>query len=145
MMRFWPVLFFIIPLIEVYFLIKVGSVIGAGWTIFLVVLTAIIGVSLLRQQGLSTLMRANKLMSRGQIPAMEMLEGLVLAVGGALLITPGFFTDALGFICLLPVTRRGLIRYLLLNSSIETTYSVHRENQHHQSSKTIEGDYTRED
>lgn len=145
MMRFWPVLFFIIPLIEVYFLIQVGTVIGAGWTLFLVVLTAVIGVSLLRQQGLSTLMRANQLMSQGQIPAMEMLEGLVLAVGGALLITPGFFTDALGFICLLPVTRRGLIRYLLLKSSIQTTYSVHRENQHHQSSKTIEGDYTRED
>ena len=145
MMRFWPVLFFIIPLIEVYFLIQVGSVIGAGWTIFLVVLTAVIGVSLLRQQGLSTLMRANKLMSQGQIPAMEMLEGLVLAVGGALLITPGFFTDVLGFLCLIPLTRRGLIRYLLLNSTIKASYNVDTENQHHQGSRTIEGDYTRED
>ena len=145
MLRFWPVLFFIIPLVEVYFLIQVGSVIGAGWTIFLVVLTAVIGVNLLRQQGLSTLMRANQLMSQGQIPAMEMLEGLVLAVGGALLITPGFFTDVLGFICLLPFSRRGLIRYLLLKSTIQTAYSVDRENQRHQSSRTIEGDYTRED
>ena len=66
MFRFWPVLCFIIPLVEVYFLIQVGSVIGAGWTIFLVVLTAVIGVNLLRQQGVSTLMRANQAMSQGQ-------------------------------------------------------------------------------
>ena len=64
MLRYWPVLFFIIPLVEVYFLIQVGSVIGAGWTILLVVLTAVIGVNLLRQQGVSTLMRANQAMSR---------------------------------------------------------------------------------
>lgn len=145
MFRFWPVLFFIVPLIEIYVLIEVGSVIGAGWTILLVVLTAIIGVNLLRQQGLSTLMRANQVMSQGQIPAMEMMEGIVLAVGGALLITPGFFTDFIGFICLIPQTRRGIIRRLLLNSSIQSAYSVHRENPRHSDSKTIEGEYTRDD
>ena len=98
MLRFWPVLFLVIPIIEVYLLIEVGGIIGAGWTILLIVLTAIIGVNLLRQQGVSTLMRANQAMSQGQIPAMEMMEGIFLAVGGALLITPGFFTDAIGFI-----------------------------------------------
>ena len=145
MLRYWPVLFFLVPLIEVYFLIQVGSVIGAGWTILLVVLTAVIGVNLLRQQGISTLMRANQVMSQGQIPAMEMMEGIVLAVGGALLITPGFFTDILGFLCLIPLTRRGLIRRLLLNSTIQTTYSVHRETESRRDSRTIEGDFTRED
>ena len=145
MLRFWPVLFFIVPLIEVYFLIQVGSVIGAGWTIFLVVLTAVIGVNLLRHQGLSTLMRANQVMSQGQIPAMEMLEGIVLAVGGALLITPGFFTDCLGFMCLIPQSRRGIIQKLLLNSSIQSTYSVHRKTNHHGDSRTIDGEFTRED
>ena len=110
MIRFWPVLFLVIPIIEVYLLIEVGGVIGAGWTILLIVFTAIIGVNLLRQQGISTLMRANKAMSQGQIPAMEMMEGIFLAVGGALLITPGFFTDFIGFVCLLPFTRRGIIR-----------------------------------
>ena len=145
MLRFWPVLFLVIPLVEVYFLIQVGSVIGAGWTILLVVLTAVIGVNLLRQQGISTLMRANQVMSAGQIPAMEMMEGIVLAVGGALLITPGFFTDAVGFVCLIPITRRGLIRYLLLNSSIKTTYSVHTEQYRREDSKTIEGEFHRED
>jgi UPF0716 protein FxsA len=109
------------------------------------VLTAVIGVNLLRQQGISTLMRANQVMSAGQIPAMEMMEGIVLAVGGALLITPGFFTDALGFVCLIPITRRGLIRYLLLNSSIKTTYSVHTEQYRREDSKTIEGEFHRED
>ncbi|MDH5764703.1 MAG: FxsA family protein [Gammaproteobacteria bacterium] len=145
MLRFWPLLFFLVPLIEVYLLIQVGSVIGAGWTILLVILTAVIGVNLLRQQGVSTLMRANRLMSQGQIPAMEMVEGILLAVGGALLITPGFFTDAVGFLCLIPYTRQQFIRYLLLNSTIQSTYSSHKENVYRQDSRTIEGECRRED
>ena len=145
MLRFWPVLFFIIPLVEVYFLIQVGTVIGAGWTILLVVLTAVIGVNLLRQQGVSTLMRANQLMSEGQIPAVEMVEGIFLAVGGALLITPGFFTDAIGFICLIPHTRRAIIKKMLLNSTFQTSYSQHKDNGYHADSKTIEGEFRRED
>jgi len=145
MIRFWPVLFLIIPIIEVYLLIEVGGLIGAGWTILLIVITAIIGVNLLRQQGISTLMRANQVMSQGQVPAMEMMEGLFLAVGGALLITPGFFTDAIGFICLLPFTRRGIIKYLLLNSTIRASYSVHQEKHGRTDSHTIEGEYRRED
>lgn len=154
MMRFWPVLFLIIPIIEVYLLIEVGGIIGAGWTILLIVLTAIIGVNLLRQQGVSTLMRANQLMSRGQLPAMEMIEGLFLAVGGALLITPGFFTDTIGFICLIPFTRRGIIRYMM-SKAVFTSFSVRQEShfedrsQHKPGSKkdsvTIEGEFHRDD
>ena len=145
MIRYWPVLFLVIPIIEVYLIIEVGGVIGAGWTILLIVLTAIVGVNLLRQQGLSTLMRANQAMSQGQVPAMEMMEGLFLAVGGALLITPGFFTDVIGFVCLLPFTRRGIIRYLLLKSTVKASYSVHQEKQSRGDSHTIEGEYRRED
>ncbi len=145
LLRFWPALFLVIPIIEVYILIEVGGIIGAGWTILLIVLTAIVGVNLLRQQGISTLMRANSLMSQGQLPAMEILEGLFLAVGGALLITPGFFTDAIGFICLIPLTRRGIIRYLLLNSTIRASYTVHRETPERPGSRTIEGEYHRDD
>lgn len=155
MIRFWPALFLIIPVIEVYLLIEVGGIIGAGWTVFLVVLTAIVGVRLLKQQGISTLMRANRTMSQGQVPAMEMMEGLFLAVGGALLITPGFFTDAIGFICLVPLSRRVIIQYLLLNSSFTASYSVQQENQSRETqerenrggknSRTIEGEYHRED
>ena len=145
MIRFWPALFLVIPIIEVYLLIEVGGIIGAGWTILLIVLTAIVGVNLLRQQGISTLMRANQAMSQGQVPAMEMMEGLFLAVGGALLITPGFFTDVLGFICLIPFTRRGIIRALLLNSTVAASYTVHQESRGKQDSHTIEGEYHRED
>lgn len=145
MIRFWPVIFLVIPVIEVYLLIEVGGLIGAGWTILLIIITAVIGVNLLRQQGISTLTRANQAMSQGQIPAMEMMEGLFLAVGGALLITPGFFTDAIGFICLLPFTRRGIIKYLLLNSTIKASYSVHQEKQSRSDRHTIEGEFHRED
>ncbi|VAW58472.1 FxsA protein [hydrothermal vent metagenome] len=155
MIRFWPVLFLIVPIAEVYLLIEVGGLIGAGWTILLVVLTAIVGVKLLKQQGISTLMRANRAMSQGQLPALEMMEGLFLAVGGALLITPGFFTDTIGFICLVPFTRRAIIQHLLLNSTFTASYSVQQENQSHEaqerenrgskSGRTIEGEYHRED
>jgi len=145
MLRLWPMFFLIIPIIEVYILIQVGSVIGAGWTILLVVLTAVIGVKLLRQQGISTLMRANQAMSQGQIPAMEMMEGLLLAVGGALLITPGFFTDMIGFLCLLPFTRQLIIKRLLLNSSIQATYKAHSNAEPNTDKHTIEGEYRRED
>ena len=86
----FAVLFLIIPIIEIYFLIKVGEVIGALPTIILVVLTAVIGAGLLRQQGLSTLARLQQNISQGKIPAQEMVEGVLLAVGGALLMTPGF-------------------------------------------------------
>jgi len=145
MLRLWPMFFLIIPIIEVYLLIQVGSVIGAGWTILLVILTAVVGVNLLRQQGISTLMRANQVMSQGQIPAMEMMEGLVLAVGGALLITPGFFTDTIGFLCLLPVSRQIIIKTILLNSSIQTTYKAHTNAESSVDKHTIEGECRRED
>lgn len=145
MIRFWPLLFFVVPVVEIYFLIQVGSMIGAGWTILLVILTAIIGVNLLRQQGMQTLMKANQSMARGQVPAMEMMEGFLLAIGGVCLLTPGFFTDALGFLCLLPLSRKAIIRYLLLNSTMQATYSVHTEKHHRKDSRTIEGEFHRED
>ena len=89
-MRILLVVFFTVPLVEMYVLIKVGEQIGALPTIALVVLTAVIGVALLRQQGLSTLTRGVSRLQSGEVPASERLEGLLLAVGGALLLTPGF-------------------------------------------------------
>lgn len=107
-MRILFLLFIIIPVLEMWLLITIGQVIGALPTIGLVLLTAIIGVNLLRAQGLSTLTRAQERMASGAIPAQEMAEGMALAVGGALLLTPGFATDAFGFACLIPVTRKWL-------------------------------------
>ncbi len=104
------ILFLLIPLIEIYFLIKVGSVFGAGFTIFAVVATAVIGAALVRQQGISTWTRVQTQMAQANMPAIEMFEGIFILVSGALLLTPGFFTDALGFAFLIPPLRRWMIK-----------------------------------
>ena len=103
------VIFLLVPIVEIYLLIQVGQVIGALWTVFLVVLTAVVGVWLLKIQGMSTLMRAQEKMQTGQMPAQEMLEGMGLLLAGAFLLTPGFFTDTVGFLLLLPPTRAWLV------------------------------------
>ncbi len=113
MFRSLFILFLLVPLIEIYFLIQVGEVIGAGWTIFLVVATAVLGAGLLRMQGFNTLQRAQTSMAQGQIPAVEMLEGVTLLFCGAMLLTPGFFTDAIGFILLVPAIRQALIKRVI--------------------------------
>lgn len=111
-------LFIAVPLIEMVVLIKVGQQIGALSTIALVILTAVIGIALLKQQGIAMLNRANWKLNQGQIPAREMAEGIVLAVGGALLLTPGFVTDTFGFICILPGSRHFLLNQVLKNISV---------------------------
>jgi len=111
----FPAIFFLfiaMPILEIYVLIKVGSSIGAPLTIGIVILTAIVGTWMLRAQGLSTLNKAKNRLSGGQVPAFEMMEGLALGVGGALLLTPGFVTDTIGFVCLIPFTRRMLVNAL---------------------------------
>ncbi|MDN6320135.1 MAG: FxsA family protein [Marinobacter sp.] len=97
--------FIIMPIAEMAVLIQVGGMIGVVNTIGFVLLTAVIGAWLLRQQGMATLLRANQRLNSGELPAKEVAEGLILAVGGVLLITPGFITDTVGFLCLIPFTR----------------------------------------
>ena len=109
MFRLLLILFIVVPIIEIYFLVKVGGLIGALPTIALVVFTAVLGTLLLRWQGLSTIARVQANLAAGQVPAIEMMEGVVLLLCGALLLTPGFFTDAIGFLCLITPVRRGLI------------------------------------
>lgn len=106
------VLFIGMPILEIFVLIQVGSSIGALATIGIVILTAVIGTWLLRAQGLSTLSKARNRMAGGEIPAFQLMEGLALGIGGALLLTPGFITDAMGFACLFPPTRKLLINAL---------------------------------
>lgn len=101
----WLLVFFLTPIIEMYLLIEVGGYIGAWPTIVLVMITAVIGVTLLRIQGLATLTRGLGRLDRGELPAREMVEGLLLAVAGALLLTPGFVTDLAGFLLLIPAGR----------------------------------------
>ncbi len=112
-MKFFFLLFLLVPLIEIYFLIEIGGVVGAGLTIALVVLTAVLGAFLVRAQGFSTFARVQLQMARGESPAVELLEGLLLLVAGALLLTPGFFTDAVGFVFLVPPLRRKIITHAL--------------------------------
>ena len=107
-MGFWFLLFFLTPIVEMYLLIRVGDRIGAFPTVGLVMFTAVVGLALLRSQGLATLTRGMGRLQRGEVPALEMAEGILLAVAGALLITPGFVTDGIGFLLLLPAGR-GLI------------------------------------
>lgn len=108
--------FLLVPLLEIWLLIKVGGMIGAGWTIFFVVFTAITGAALVRMQGLSTIQKIQGMMGRGQMPAVEVMEGMALFVAGALLLTPGFFTDGVGFFLLVPPWRRALIQAVLKRS-----------------------------
>lgn len=113
-------LFLAIPLVEIWLLIKVGGLIGALPTVALVVLTAVIGAALARHQGLATLQRLQATLARGETPAMEMLEGVLLLAGALLLLTPGFFTDALGFACLIPAVRQSLARWLVRRIAVVT-------------------------
>jgi len=100
--------FIIMPIAEMAVLIQVGGMIGVFNTIGFVLLTAVAGAWLLRQQGLATLLKANQRINSGELPAKEAAEGLILAVGGVLLLTPGFITDTFGFLCLIPFTRHWL-------------------------------------
>jgi len=110
--------FLLVPLAEIWLLIQVGSMIGAGWTIVAVVGTAVAGAAMVRAQGLSTLRRIQDSMRRGEPPAIEMLEGLALFMAGALMLTPGFFTDGLGFMLLVPPLRRQLVVFALRRSGV---------------------------
>lgn len=112
-MRIALIIFITVPLVEMIILIQVGGIIGAIPTVGLVVLTATLGIWLLKLEGLATLARVQEKLDKGQIPETELLEGIMLLVGGALLLTPGFITDAMGFICLLPGLRRPLARWII--------------------------------
>jgi UPF0716 protein FxsA len=101
-----------VPLIEIALFIQVGGWIGLAPTLALVVLTAVIGAWILRRQGISVLMRASRQLSDGSLPVVEVFEALCLVVAGALLLTPGFFTDTIGALLLVPALRRTLYQRL---------------------------------
>ena len=106
-------IFVVVTLAEIYVLVSVGQAIGGLSTVLLVVINAFIGSSLLRQQGWSTMAKAQQSMSEGRTPAMEMMEGVVILVSGILLLTPGFLTDALGLLGLMPWSRSYFINHFL--------------------------------
>ena len=121
MLRILFVLFICVPLLVLYVLIEVGSGIGGLSTIMLCLLTAALGGFLIRWQGMSTLIDAQKRMAHGEIPADHGFHGLMIALAGILLFTPGFVTDTVGFLLLVPFLRQLIIRKLLPIQQINKT------------------------
>ncbi len=113
MLRFIFFLFISLTLLELWVLIEVGSGIGGAATIALCLLTAALGGYLIRWQGMSTLLDAQQCMARGEIPAGHGFHGLLLALAGIMLFTPGFITDGAGFLLLVPQFRQLLINKIM--------------------------------
>ncbi|NVP03527.1 FxsA family protein, partial [Photobacterium damselae subsp. damselae] len=95
-------LFIFVPIIEIALFIQVGGFLGLWPTIALVLITAVVGASLVRSQGLATLTSVQNRLQQGELPAQQIVEGVMLAVAGVLLLTPGFMTDCMGMTILLP-------------------------------------------
>ena len=100
----------LVPIIEIYLLIKIGSEIGAITTILLIFTTAIVGVYYAKYEGLNTLKSGFLQLSRNEAPAYEVISGAAIAFGALLLIIPGFATDTIGFLLIFPITRKFLFR-----------------------------------
>jgi len=131
-------LFVGVPLLELFLLIQVGSEIGALPTIGLSILTAILGSLLVRLQGFSVLSRVRSMLDRGEPPALEVLDGALVLIAGVMLLLPGFLTDALGFLLLVPPLRRLLIlRFVRI-------IPVHAQPQGEPGHRVIEGEFRRE-
>jgi UPF0716 protein FxsA len=105
-------LFVVLPAVELYLLIAIGAQVGAPATLGLIVLTGVVGATLVRRQGLGVYRRIQAESQAGRLPAIELVEGLVLLLCGALLVTPGLITDAVGFAALVPVLRRRFAKTL---------------------------------
>jgi UPF0716 protein FxsA len=112
-MRILFLLFIALPILELWLLFQVGEEIGFLPTVALVLATGALGVYVLRTQSFNTFRRAQSRLQTGELPGKEIMEGFFIAVGGALLLTPGFITDVFAIVLLLPFTRRWLVRYLL--------------------------------
>ena len=128
-------IFILIPIIEISLFIEIGSNIGSFNTICLIFLTAIIGVYFVRQQGLSTFQRLANQIQKLETPIQTVGEGLVILLSGILLITPGFFTDTIGFLGLITFTRIFFVK--LVATFILSRYGVYKK----KADDTIEADY----
>ena len=116
--------FTIIPIIEIYLLIEIGSIFGALTAVTLVILTGFFGAFLARMQGLKTFYRIQGSLRDGRMPSGELLDALLIVIAGLVLLTPGFLTDSAGFLLLIPATRNS-IKYWL-QRQIELRYMSNR-------------------
>lgn len=100
-----PILFVVVPLIEIYFLIQIGQVIGAWTTILLLIADSVLGGYLIKREGSRAWQALRAALASHKMPARELADGALILIGGTLLLTPGFLTDAVGFFLILPFTR----------------------------------------
>ncbi|MFS8183640.1 FxsA family protein [Pseudovibrio denitrificans] len=114
--------FILLPTIEIYLFIEVGSVIGAIPTILLTVASAAAGTYMLRQQGLSLLMRMRAEMDAGRVPSHEMMHGAMIVFAGLMLLIPGFFTDAIGLLLFIPPVREVIGNYLARHVKVQNIH-----------------------
>ena len=128
-------LIILIPILEIYLFIKIGSQIGAFTTISLIFLTAIIGVYYVRYEGLNTLKSGVTQLYKNQMPLFELMSGAALAIAAFLLILPGFATDLLGFLIIFPLTRKVIFQL----------FSKKKTNEVHIKDDLIEGEYEDKD
>ncbi len=137
------------PLIELWFIIRVGASIGGFATIALLLGAGILGMNLLRLQGFNTLTKLDQRLQRGELPADEILEGFALSLAAFLLILPGFISDMLAIPLLIPPLRRWLVRRFLSTGFYAQHYTPHQNASTHApyryDSDIIEGEYRRED
>ena len=117
--------FVLVPIAEIAIFVQAGDLIGLWPTIGLVILTAVIGTAMLRAQGLATLMRLRATMDRGELPLREVFDGACLLLAGALLLTPGFLTDTIGFLLLVPGLRTAAGAAIFLHLKRSGNFSMH--------------------
>lgn len=141
------ILFIALPLIEIALFIMVGGEIGVVATLLVCVLTAMIGAFLVRAQGLRAIFSARNSLARGELPVKELFDGLCIGVAGAFLMTPGFFTDALGFSLLFLPVRERLRRYVAarFDLSAHSVYEDWHDYPYNRDPDVIEADFERLD
>lgn len=110
--------FLVVPLLELYVFVQVADAIGFGLTVFWIIAVSVIGAWVVKREGLSALRRANRQVSQGQAPTNELVDGILILFGGALLLTPGFLTDVIGLVLVLPPTRA------LLRGSVKRRFAA---------------------
>lgn len=135
--------FLLVPLIEIALFIQVGGAIGLGWTLLIVVITAVLGTMLVRAQGMQALGQVKSSFNQMRDPSEALAHGAMILFSGALLLTPGFFTDAVGFALLVPAVRMAVFRWARSRIKM-TTFSTHPHPQQQQPD-IVDGEFTEVD
>ena len=112
-MRNLFIIFIFLPIVEIYFFVKIGTEIGAVSTIIFTLITAMLGIFIIKYQGITSFVQARQTMFNNEEPAIEILSNFALLICGLLLLIPGFFTDSFGILLILPIVRKILIKYLI--------------------------------